>query len=574
MEGSAQLVPSSFVRSPQQEPFSATAIIVIYEMDPLESNGLWSLLDSRKMMPPSRGEVHIVVWDHSAARHWDSKLPDGVLYRHDARNLGLANAYNRVLELADSRGSTWLITLDQDTSVPPGYLSEMSRYAERAAGYPGVCAVVPQVEEQGRRLSPNRFLWGGVPVWYPRGFSGVPAEPVFAFNSGSMIRVDSLLQIGGYDPQFPLDYTDAQLFRKLQMYGKRVQIAGDIQIQHSLSMKDLKERMRPDRYRRALLAETAFWDQCMNRLAGWERTVRLTLRMVRHWVRRDPVALRVATWDAIKMRLLFSKQRRLEIWRSSLQDQLGEALGSSGVRSRPSKVSVCMAAYNGARYIAAQLTSILPQLDSADEIVIVDDGSTDGTVEVVQSFRDARIRLFRHAQNMGIVNTFEEALRRATGDLLFLSDDDDIWASDKVEKFCEAFARSPEARVVISRVRVINEMGVEVSDSRMGRGGKFAPGFWHNVIANHYQGSAMAIRASFLGSILPFPRGKSFVHDVWIGTRNDLLGGRTVYLNEELLFYRRHSRNSTRIKSLSEKLQTRVELLVAHALYALRVVAS
>ena len=95
------------------------------------------------------------------------------------------------------------------------------------------------------------------------------------------------------------------------------------------------------------------------------------------------------------------------------------------------------------------------------------------------------------------------------------------------------------------------------------------PGFWRNLYMNHYQGSAMAIRASLLGRVLPFPSQASFLHDAWIGTRNDLLGGKAFFIEEDLLFYRRHTKNASRTKSLVRQIQTRVDLLLAHVRYAL-----
>ena len=117
---------------------------------------------------------------------------------------------------------------------------------------------------------------------------------------------------------------------------------------------------------------------------------------------------------------------------------------------------------------------------------------------------------------------------------------------------------------------MIDEKGHPMPDSRINREGRFSPGFWRNLYINHYQGSAMAIRASLLGRVLPFPTRKSFLHDAWIGTRNDLLGGRVAYLDEDLLFYRRHGNNASRTKSLLQQIHTRVELLLAHVLYAFR----
>jgi glycosyltransferase involved in cell wall biosynthesis len=181
--------------------------------------------------------------------------------------------------------------------------------------------------------------------------------------------------------------------------------------------------------------------------------------------------------------------------------------------------------------------------------------------------------LRRHEKNAGVVATFEDALRSATGDILFLCDDDDVWAPTKVRRFLDVFESLPEVGIVQSRVRMIDESDRPTPDSRINRNGRFLPGFWRNLYKNHYQGSAMAIRASLLGRVLPFPARKRFLHDAWIGTRNDLLGGRTAFIDEDLLFYRRHLNNASRTKSLPRQILTRVDLLLAHLVYAFRSLA-
>jgi glycosyltransferase involved in cell wall biosynthesis len=229
-----------------------------------------------------------------------------------------------------------------------------------------------------------------------------------------------------------------------------------------------------------------------------------------------------------------------------------------------------MAAYNGGAFVEAQLKSILSQLKENDEVVIVDDRSTDGTLERVARLGDPRIRLLEHEKNAGVVTTFEDALRSATGDILFLCDDDDLWTPTKVQRFIMAFAGRPDVEIVQSRVRLIDENDRPLSDSRINRRGRFLSGFWRNLYMNHYQGSAMAIRASLLGRVLPFPARKGFLHDAWIGTRNDLLGGKVAFIDEDLLLYRRHFSNVSRTKPLLKQIQTRLALLLAHVAYAFR----
>jgi Glycosyl transferase family 2 len=398
----------------------------------------------------------------------------------------------------------------------------------------------------------------------------VPDEPVFAFNSASMLSVAALEQVGGYDPWFWLDNSDSHLFSRLHQHGKRVFIAGEIQVQHEFSMKNMQQRMSADRYRNALLAESAFWDTRMNRLAGWERTLRLILRLFKHHSRKDSPELRRITRDAIRRRLFMSKANRIEEWRTETKQRLGDALETSAFQRSKPGVSACMAAFNGSRFIDVQLTSILTQLQEQDEVVIVDDCSQDDTAARIAAFNDPRVRLLKHIQNAGVVATFEDALRSATGAILFLCDDDDVWAPTKVKSFLSVFESRPDVGLVTSRVRLIDENGRPLPNSRMNRNGRHLSGFWQNVFKNHYQGSAMAIRASLLGSVLPFPKYKSLQHDAWIGTRNEIAGSKAAFIDEDLLFYRRHSQNVSNAKTRLNQLRTRIELLIAHISHALR----
>ena len=228
-----------------------------------------------------------------------------------------------------------------------------------------------------------------------------------------------------------------------------------------------------------------------------------------------------------------------------------------------------MAAYNSGHYIDLQLGSILPQLGVDDEVVIVDDNSTDGTPDRIRSLGDPRIRLIVHAHNRGVVRSFEDALRAAGGDLLFLSDHDDLWAPDKVRRFQEAFSQGPHIQLVMSAVSLIDADGAPFQDLRWDRGGQFQRGFLRNVLKNGYQGSALAIRAGLLPAVLPFPRSRGYLHDVWIGTLNDRLGGGMVFLPDSLLFYRRHRTNVSHRLDLRQRVLSRAQLLWDHLRHVL-----
>ncbi len=209
---------------------------------------------------------------------------------------------------------------------------------------------------------------------------------------------------------------------------------------------------------------------------------------------------------------------------------------------REFRISVCMAAYNGAQYIAEQIGSILPQLSPADELIIVDDASRDSTVRIIESFGDSRIRLLRNERNVGVVKTFQRAISEARGDVIFLADQDDVWHPRKVETILRKYAEEPDATLVLSDGELIDSAGREMlqplySDLT------FMPGVLPNLVRNRYQGSAMSFRREIAQAALPFPEGIP-MHDSWIGLVN-AVAGHAVFLREPLLYYRRHEGNVT-----------------------------
>ena len=152
----------------------ATAVIVLYGMAPEDSPAFRSLIEARTRL--SEASVLILVWDNSPSWQFNQHLADNVLYCHDARNPGLAAAYNHAIEIAIQQRSDWLITLDQDTTVPPDYLVRMASASQSYASRLDVGAIVPQIAVGRKRLSPYRFALGALPRWYKPGFCGIPGE--------------------------------------------------------------------------------------------------------------------------------------------------------------------------------------------------------------------------------------------------------------------------------------------------------------------------------------------------------------------------------------------------------------
>jgi glycosyltransferase involved in cell wall biosynthesis len=295
------------------------------------------------------------------------------------------------------------------------------------------------------------------------------------------------------------------------------------------------------------------------------------VRVYKHIRRKDSAELRAITYEFLWRRLFWTRRRRIGAWEAETHQHHPQFPGdgfqpfsSHGASGRRLKLSVCMAAYNGERYVEDQLRSILHQLHAQDEVIVVDDASKDRTRDIIRSFNDDRIRLVEHPRNCGVVATFEDAIRNATGDILFLADDDDIWAPNKVERIVEMFLKHPEAQIVASRISIIDEQGLPSLDMCYNNRKVFCSSFWKNILRNHFQGSAMAFRSSLLNAVLPFPKHVGFLHDQWIGTRNAISGGPAVFIEEPLLFYRRHSQNFSKKMHRSQQVKVRLQLLWAH----------
>lgn len=202
---------------------------------------------------------------------------------------------------------------------------------------------------------------------------------------------------------------------------------------------------------------------------------------------------------------------------------------ASTERTSDSRVSVCMAVYNGSWWLRPQLSSILAELHPDDEVVVVDDASSDDSVTIVESFEDPRVRIFRHEHNRGYVATFEDALSRASGDVIFLADQDDVWVPGRRQVLTQALVH---ADVAASEL-VLLDGGEPLPHPLTGRPWRLRRrrrfvrlhrqlAIWAGVAP--YYGCAMAVRRAFLSAVLPFPDFLTESHDLWIATVGNAAG--------------------------------------------------
>ena len=198
-------------------------------------------------------------------------------------------------------------------------------------------------------------------------------------------------------------------------------------------------------------------------------------------------------------------------------------------------ISVCIATYNGAKYIAEQLASILKQLSAEDEVVVSDDGSTDGTIDIVRSLNDRRIRIVDGPRRHSPTLNFEWALRNAKGEYIFLADQDDVWLEGKVTRCVEELQMCDcvvsDARVTDSLLNTTSESLFQLMHVKRGRLSNL---LWRNG----YTGCCMAFKREVLNKALPFPTDIP-MHDIWIGNVAAFCGS-LHFINDRLLLFRRH----------------------------------
>lgn len=224
------------------------------------------------------------------------------------------------------------------------------------------------------------------------------------------------------------------------------------------------------------------------------------------------------------------------------------------------KISVAMAAYNGENYIEEQIKSILVNLTEGDELIISLDPSNDKTSEIIQSFSDERIKLLK-GPGKGLIYNFENAIKHTHNDIIFLSDQDDIWVQNKVDLVLKAF-EDPSTNVVLHDAKIVDK-NLEVLSESFFKDHRTKLGVLNNIIRNSYIGCCMAFRKEMKEYILPFP-SKLPMHDQWIGLIGEL-HGKNVILDDPLILYRRHGSNmsSTEHSNILQMIKWRFQIISA-----------
>lgn len=215
-------------------------------------------------------------------------------------------------------------------------------------------------------------------------------------------------------------------------------------------------------------------------------------------------------------------------------------------------VSVALCTHNGERFIGEQVRSILRQTVPPQQLVLSDDASTDDTVAVVErhlaEHPEIELVVLRNSPALGVTANFEQAVRACTGELIALSDQDDIWLPDRLETMTAAFA-DPELSLLFSDAQLVDGEGEPLAHTlfesiRLTRrelrevqsGNALRTLLRRNVVT----GATVLFRRSLLDHALPFPA--SWVHDEWLAIIAAITG-RVDVVPAQLIEYRQHGGN-------------------------------
>ncbi|MBO6232725.1 MAG: glycosyltransferase family 2 protein [Clostridia bacterium] len=234
------------------------------------------------------------------------------------------------------------------------------------------------------------------------------------------------------------------------------------------------------------------------------------------------------------------------------------------------KIDVLLATYNGEKYVAEQIESILNQTYKNINLIISDDCSSDKTQEILREYsqKDSRIKLYLQQENLGVVKNIEFLLKQVENPLYMLADQDDYWLPEKIEKSVEKL-NNENADLVFGDLEVVDQNLKAIYPSfgdfmLLNRKiNKYIDSYKVNYLYNCVTGCTLISKKEFIKYILPLPTNSKFViHDHWIGLMVSL-NGKLAYMPEKYIKYRQHGNNQVGTNKISHGF-TRLEQVREH----------
>ena len=228
------------------------------------------------------------------------------------------------------------------------------------------------------------------------------------------------------------------------------------------------------------------------------------------------------------------------------------------------KIDILLATYNGEKYLKEQIDSILNQTYKNIQLIISDDCSKDNTRSILKEYekKDSRVKLYFQDKNLGYVKNFEFLLKQVTSQYYMLSDQDDVWLEEKVEKTIQ-FLKNNNADFVFGDLEVVDQNLNTIYESfgdymlLNDKIKKNINSYEVNYLYNCVTGCTVLSKKKFINDILPIPvYSKYVVHDHWMGLMVSLHGGKLAYMTEKYIKYRQHGSNQIGTEKISHNFTT------------------
>lgn len=228
-------------------------IVVLYNCELKNSKTLNSLIAT---LNSNEIENTLLIWDNGI--HDQSQFASNNFeYIHSKINVGIANAYNYAFENALKKKCEWLLLFDQDSIIPTTFFLDLNFELKTLIHQNNICAIVPRIHDKNYFFSPSKVLIGGIHRTINSSHFGIYDKEIFAINSGSLINLNFLKKIHGFDKQFWLDSLDRWFYMKVYENKGKVYVSKSI-IEHNLSIMDYNNSVSINRYKNILNYEILF----------------------------------------------------------------------------------------------------------------------------------------------------------------------------------------------------------------------------------------------------------------------------------------------------------------------------
>lgn len=224
-------------------------------------------------------------------------------------------------------------------------------------------------------------------------------------------------------------------------------------------------------------------------------------------------------------------------------------------------IDILMATYNGEKYLKEQIDSILNQTYKNINLIIADDCSKDSTREILKEYeqKDKRVKVFYQEKNLGCVKNFEFLLNQVKSEIFMLSDQDDVWLPEKVEKtyqklenenadlaFCDLEVVDKNLKTIYPSFNDFMKLSRKIK--------KYINSYKLNYLYCCVTGCTLMMKKKWISTIIPIPReSKHLIHDHWMGIIIGVNGGKSVYVPEKYIKYRQHGNNQIGTEKISHK---------------------